>query len=161
MTVHSISSFITHLSAMAEKVLLAEHQALKKAAEVVEAEAKSEFGVYQGQVGQFAKWDELAESTKTDRVLQGYTENDPLLRSGKLRDSISNKVYGLTAVIGSTDDVMVYQELGTPTIPPRAVLGPALLRKDKKVLEIVGIYTAGAMLQGSEFSFLPTIRGVS
>jgi HK97 gp10 family phage protein len=157
MTIHSIASFIGHLARMSEKVLLAEHKALKHAAEVVEKEAKSEFGEYQPGIGEFRKWAELADATKDDRLSQGFSENDPLLRSGKLRDSVSHEVNGLTAVIGSTSDVMVYQELGTDTIPPRPVLGPALLRKHKMVVDIVGAYTVGAMLDGSDVPRPPMI----
>lgn len=159
MSVYSINSFVEHLAVLAADVLLAEHKALKRAAEVVEREAKSEFGVYQGATGPFAKWEELSDYTKQDRVSQGFTENDPLLRSGGLRDSISHAVQGLSAVIGSTDQVMVYQELGTDEIPPRPVLGPALLRKDKEVVRIVGEYTMAAMLTGSNFQYLPKVTG--
>lgn len=158
MTTYSIAGFIEHLAVMAEEVLLAEHRALKAAAILVEAEAKSEFGVYQGQIGPFDKWDELADATKIDRVTQGYSENDPLLRSGELRDSIGHALDGLNAVVGSTSDVMVYQELGDEKLPPRPVLGPALLRKEREVVTLLGHYTATAMLKGSEFSHLPRLE---
>lgn len=149
---------MTELALMGARVAVEQHFALKKAAQVVENEAKAEFGIYQGAIGPYDKWEELADTTKADRVAHGYSENDPLLRSGDLRDSISHEVNGASAVIGSTDDVMVYQELGTETIPPRPVLGPALLRKEKQVLNLIGAHTAHGMLQGSAFSALPTIR---
>src|SRR5205814_4154762 len=98
---------------------------LKKCVVAIEATAKAELGTYQGAVGPFDAWAPLAEATQQDRVAKGFTPDDPLLRSGELRDSISHQVEGLTAVAGSTSDVMVYQELGTPEIPPRAVMGPA------------------------------------
>jgi len=158
MNLFTLASFGDHLAKMAVTVVLGERQGLKKAAEVVEKEAKSEFGTYQGAIGPFDKWAELANSTKDDRVASGYTENDPLLRDGTLRDTISHEVSGLDAVIGSTSDIMVYQELGTETIPPRAVLGPSLLRKEKEVLKIIGVHTATAMLSGSAFSHMPTIK---
>ena len=157
MTMHSLNSFINHLAEMAGHVLVAEHQALKKAAEIVEKEAKSEIGEYQGAIGTFSAWEQLASATQEDRVSKGYSANNPLLRDGTLRDSISHEVHGLTAAIGSTSDIMVYQELGTEKIPPRAVLGPSLMRKRKQVLQLVGVYTAGAMLHGSAISHMPTI----
>lgn len=158
MSVHSIESFMLHLARMAETVVLAERKGLEAAAVVVEKEAKSEFGNYQQAVGPFNKWEELADSTKEDRVSQGYSENDPLLRSGKLRETISHDVNHLTAVVGSTSDVMVYQELGTDKIPPRPVLGPSLARVEHKVVRILGAHTVGAMLQGSAFSHMPVVE---
>jgi phage gpG-like protein len=156
--IFTMASFGEHLAKMATTVVLGERQGLKKAAELVEKEAKSEFGTYQGAIGHFEKWAELENSTKDDRVASGFTENDPLLRSGSLRDTVSHEVSGLEAVIGSASDIMVYQELGTATIPPRAVLGPSLLRKEKEVLKILGVHTATAMLAGSAFSHMPTIK---
>ena len=41
-------------------------------------------------------------------VAKGFTPDDPLLRTGQLRDSISHQVQGLDAVVGSTSEVMVY-----------------------------------------------------
>lgn len=157
MKIHSIASFMNELALMAPRVALEQHAALKKAAQVVEKEAKQEFGVYQGAIGPFAKWEELADSTKLDRAAKGFTENDPLLRTGKLRDSISHEVHGLSAAVGSTEDVMVYQELGTEKIPPRPVLAPALLRKEKQVLKLIGVHTAHAIIGNAPFSPMPTI----
>ena len=34
----------------------------------------------------------LAESTQAERVVQGYPANEPLLRTGELRDSIEHKL---------------------------------------------------------------------
>lgn len=113
--------------------------ALDTAAAVIEHEAKREIGTYQrSDMGPYEAWPELAESTKAERVRQGYSENDPLLRSGELRDSISRETHGLEAVVGSDSDVMVYQEFGTRTIPPRPVLGLAAVRSHEAVLKIVG-----------------------
>lgn len=158
MSMHSIESFMEHLAKMAVAVTIADHKALEAAAKVVEKEAKSEFGTYQGAIGGFQKWEELADSTKADRVGQGYTENDPLLRSGKERDGISHKVEHLTAAIGSESDVMVYLELGTEKMPPRPVLGPSLMRKEHQVVKILGAYAATALLAGSAFSHLPLVE---
>ena len=53
----------------------------------------------------------------------GSDHETPWLETGSLRDSISYDVQGTEAVIGSGSDVAVYQELGTPSIPPRPFLG--------------------------------------
>ncbi|HDR2587274.1 TPA: phage virion morphogenesis protein [Enterobacter ludwigii] len=118
------------------------HTALEAGLEVVartiEEEAKEEIGVYQPAVGPFDAWAPLAESTKADRVRQGYSEDDPLLRSGELRDSISHRVMGLAAVVGSTDDKAVWQEYGTDRIPPRPFIGPAYVKSFHIITEMVG-----------------------
>ena len=103
-------------------------KALKDAERVLVKEAKSEFGVYQDEVGPFKAWPELAQATKEDRVAKGFTENDPLLRSGKLRDEIVSERDHESVTVGSEDPVMAYQELGTGKIPPRPVLGTALFK---------------------------------
>ncbi len=121
-----IGHFIAHLTEMAAAETLALHDGLKKCAVAVERTAKAEIGHYQDEAGYFPGWVELAEATKADRLRQGYSENDPLLRSGDLRDSISHEIAWLDASIGSTSDIIVYQELGPNNILP--VLGPAAIR---------------------------------
>jgi len=159
MSIYTIDQFISKLATMAVTVAVAEHKGLEAAAKIVEAEAKSEFGKYQGAIGGFAKWEDLADATIDDRVRNGYTPNDPLLRSGELRDSISHETRALEAVIGSNSDLMVFHELGTEKMPPRAVLGPALLRKEHEVVKKLVDYTAVAMLAGTPFSHIPRIEG--
>lgn len=43
----------------------------------------------------------------------------PWLETGALRDSIGHNIDGTMAIVGSTSDVAVDQELGTRTDPPR------------------------------------------
>jgi phage gpG-like protein len=145
----SIGGFIAHMAAMEAAVALELHRGLKKCATAIEGTAKSEFGVYQGDVGAFSAWAPLAESTQEQRKSLGYTPDDPLLRSGDLRDTVTHEVNGTEAVIGSDSDVMVYQELGTPTIPPRAVLGPAAIRNKPLIEKTLGAAVAKGLLYGS------------
>jgi phage gpG-like protein len=125
---NSFLDFASHLAARAAAIEEELHHELKQLAEHIEKTAKDEIGVYQAAAGPFPAWPELADATKEDRLRQGYTENDPLLRSGGLRDSISHQVEGHEALIGSTDEKMVFHEFGTSRIPARPVLGPALVR---------------------------------
>lgn len=145
----SIAGMIAHLGVMAAAETLALHRGLKECAVAIEATAKSEFGHYQPEVQPFAGWVELADSTKAERQAQGFTPNDPLLRSGELQKSVNHEVSGLEAVIGSTSDVMVYQELGTDKIPPRAVLGPAAIRNKKLIMKTLGHAAAEGLLYGA------------
>lgn len=133
-----LASFAAHL-ALAE---VAAHKALEKgldkAADHIERAAKGKIGEYQGANGMHDAWPEQADSTKEDRVRKGFTENDPLLRTGALRDSISHETHGLEAAIGSTSDIAVYQELGTDKIPPRPFLGAAAYESIDEVKKLVG-----------------------
>jgi HK97 gp10 family phage protein len=150
----SLLEFAGFMSAMAAEIPMAHKRALEKAAEIIETEAKAEIGHYQGAAGPFAAWPELDDKTKADRVRQGFTENDPLLRTGEMRDSIGTVIEGDEAHVGSNDDKAVWQELGTEHIPPRSFLGHAAVTKSKEVSEIIGreifgLLTGESMLDGA------------
>jgi hypothetical protein len=149
----SIGEFIAFLSEAPHRVSEQARDALERAAQVVEGEAKSEIGHYQGSAGPFTGWAELADSTKDERVRLGYSENDPLLRDGTMRDSIGHEVEmtGLgegQAVIGSASQIAEYQELGTDRIPPRSFLGGGLIRREAEVVELIGSDVAWALSGG-------------
>lgn len=98
----------------------------------IEKDAKEIIGHYQrSDTGPFPEWEELAPSTKADRVSQGFTPNDPLLRTGELRNSIRHEVRGHSVAVGSDLDIAIYQEMGTATIPPRPFLRVAAFRSKK------------------------------
>ncbi len=130
--------FAAHLVAVEAHMHHAEHAGLEQAAEIVEAEAKESFGHYQDAAGPFAAWADLASSTKRDRVAKGFPEDEPLLRTGEMRDSIRHTVEGKEAVIGSDNEYFAYQELGTERIPPRSTLGGAAVRKGEHIAELLG-----------------------
>lgn len=147
--ISTIGHMIAHLALMDAQVTLQLRQGLKKCAMAIEGTAKSEFGVYQGEVAPFAAWAPLTEATQKERVSLGYTPDDPLLRSGDLQKSISHEVDALEAVIGSDSEIMVAQELGTDRIPPRAVLGPAAIRNKALIVRTLGHAVAEGLLYGS------------
>ena len=123
----SMAEAIARLGSMAIHAELAKHEALKKAAEIVEKEAKGMLGHEQ------PEWPALAESTVADRVQHGYAPDEPELRDGQLRDSIGHHVECDKAVVGSTSMIAVYQELGTSRMPPRSFLEAAAHRKAEEV----------------------------
>ena len=135
----SLTGFIAHLAGFQMRLAEAEHKALEHAAKLVEAEAKREVGHYQDAAGPFQAWPELADATKADRLKHGFSENDPLLRTGEMRDSIGHAIGDKEAAIGSNNDKAVWQELGTSSVPPRSFLGAAGVRKSEEVAEILGM----------------------
>ncbi len=110
--------------------------ALKDAMEavgvLVETESKRVIGTYE------LGWPQLAQATQADRVSQGFSANEPLLRTGEMRDSIGHIAEPRSVSIGSNDDKAVWQELGTATIPARSFLMGAALHKKDEILHIVG-----------------------
>lgn len=134
----TLAGFIGFMARAHERIEDATHRGLERASRIVEDEAKREIGTYQDQAGPFGAWAELADATKADRVAKGFTENDPLLRTGDMRDTISHVVGRHEAAIGSDSEIAVYQELGTSRIPARSFLGGAAFRKAEEVATTLG-----------------------
>lgn len=144
-----LAALAAHFVELKLAEVIALEEGLKVAVSAIEETARGELGTYQPEVGPFQDWAELADSTKEDRLRQGYTENDPLLRSGELGDRFSHEVVGLEGAAGSPDDKMVWLEFGTEKMPPRPVWGPAAFRNHGKILRIIGAAAVTGLLSGS------------
>lgn len=153
----SPGKFANHLLTVIATEKIAISKGLEVACKAVEKTAKSEFGHYQPEVGPHPAWPDLADSTVEDRIRKGFTPDDPLLRTGELRDSIKHEVKGLHGVVGSESDIMVYQEFGTlgsdgKGIPARPVLGPAAYRNKEKIKAIMGTAAVIGLIGGTEIN---------
>jgi len=88
------------------------------------------------------QWPPLAEATVREKERLGYagqvSATDPRLRTGADRDSIKAEVDGLALIVGSARREFLYQEIGTAHIPPRPVLGPAMLASLDHAAERLG-----------------------
>ena len=111
------------------------------AAEIVHAATVKKFGLAQDGLGPFESWAPLAESTKAERVRLGFAEDEPLLRSGELRDSYEVKANGLMAGVGSALGKAESMELGDPVknIPARSTLGLAFAQNEREAFEAAGV----------------------
>ena len=132
---------------------VAAHEGVIKGGEIIRDEAKAEIGHYQGEAAPFKAWDALAERTKKDRVRKGFSEDEPLLRTGGLRDSIEVVAEGAEASVGSALKVALYQEMGTekdgsPHIPPRSFLGGAAVRKQDEAINAMAAPTVALLVHG-------------
>lgn len=103
------------------------------------ADIKARFGV-QGE-----GWPDLAPDTQQQRVRLGFAADEPLLRTGALRDAytIWSDVGTHEVIIGvppESDQAAVAeaQEFGTDTIPPRPVLGPVVMEKGHLLPDGIG-----------------------
>lgn len=126
----SFGSFARHLGRLALIGEEVTHHVTEESAKIIQRDAKNKLGEYQDPAGPFNAWKSLADSTMAARELAGYPANEPLLVTGHLRDSITFMAHGNEAVVGSDDEIALYQELGTERggqehIPPRPFLGPA------------------------------------
>lgn len=145
----SLGAFARHLARLAAVGEEVTSHLANESAKIVQANAKSRMGEYQDGVGGFPAWANLADATVQDRLRQGFTPDDPLVRSGELRESIEIEHRGGEATVGSANSVLLYQELGTEPgswgaastsgIPPRPVLGPAGFTSREKIGQAVGL----------------------
>lgn len=140
--------FAEHLVQAVAQEELALHEGLKKALRMVRNKARGKIGHYQAEAGPFNEWPELADSTKQDRVNQGYPADKPLLREGTLRDSIVDEVAIIEGVVGSKDPIAAYQEYGTDRIPARPFIGPAAYESKEKIKAIIGIAAFSGLRAG-------------
>lgn len=99
-------------------------------------------------MGDASKLQPLAPSTQAERVAHGYTPNDPLVRSGELLHSQEVAAEGHVAGVGTQNPIMVYQEFGTPKIPPRPTYKIALNEALPEVFQIA-LKAGPAVLDGA------------
>lgn len=145
---------------------------LAEIGKVIQEDAKGRIGSYHAKVGPFPMWDELADATKADREAQGYSDDEPLLREGDLRDAIerlSTNWKTLVGVRGGTPskdgrttlgNIAMWQEFGASRkgiawIPPRPFMGPALYATMDHTIPIAAAAVMARLTGYSESMFLP------
>ncbi|MBB3175411.1 HK97 gp10 family phage protein [Endobacter medicaginis] len=136
----TLAGFAERLERAALEYELLQRELLDQVGDAVAADAKSRIGTYDGN-----EWPALAESTIADRVRRGYSPDEPLLRTGQLRDSIQHEVDGDTVTVGSGLDIAAYQELGTSRIPPRPFIAPAMMHAGEGAVEAALVEMLGKM----------------
>ena len=119
-------------TAFSENIKLAKQATLAEIAIMVRDEAKAALGTYK------YRWQHLADSTQEDRLRKRFPEDEPGLRTGEMRESIEAKVVVADelAYVGSSDDKLVWFELGTKSEPPRSLLMMAALKKHQEAMRI-------------------------
>jgi hypothetical protein len=133
----NIPQFVAFLAGVSASMPVARRKALEIGCQIIETEAKRVLGTYD------YHWPELADSTKADRVHQGYPANEPGLRSGEMRDSIEHVVRDIGFLetegqVGSNEDKAVFFELGTSRQPARSFLVGAAMKKSDAVEAAIG-----------------------
>ena len=122
---------------------------LEVCARLIEKTAKDEIGHYQPETEPFPAWAPLADSTVREKTRLGYvgrlSADDPLYRTGEMRDSIEHRTGELETEIGTDSTIAPYHEFGTEKMPPRPFLGPALVRNKENIEKIVGAFGVVAL----------------
>jgi hypothetical protein len=146
------------MAAIQSEIEHGRRRALERIGELVAEEARSEFGTYQPAVADLPAWAPLADDTLNDwqghpgKITLGYASegtDNPLLREGDQRDSISHTVESdREVVIGSPDIRMVYSELGTESEPPRSTLARAAIKSTPEALRIAAEEALGGLVGG-------------
>jgi hypothetical protein len=132
----SFAVFGLYVEEMSRRTERAMGDSLEGAAYATLAEVREMFGHYQSAEGPFPAWAPLAQATLERRAQRAINPNDePLLESGDLEASYIVERFGNGQVaVGSDSEYAEAQETGNDRIPPRPVLGPALLRVERKGL---------------------------
>ena len=126
---------------------------LRMVGKLLAQDMRSQIGHYQGAVGNYLEWAELAESTEDEKARVGAPPDAPLLRFGDLAKSFRFSVDGEEVYVGSTDPVMEYHEFGTSKMPPRSVIGPALLKNMDTIRDLMGYAVVDAVVNGQRMGY--------
>ena len=89
-------------------------------------------------MGDVTRLETLKPATQAERIRLNYTPNDPLVRSGKLRASISAAVMPGMSIAGSTSDLMPFHEFGEGHNPPRPDISMGTVDAEAENLIIAG-----------------------
>lgn len=147
----TLRGFAAHLARLAAAGPEVTDAIAEQAGEAIRDDAKAKLGHYQPAAGPFKSWAPLAELTMVERMHYGFTPNDPLLRSGQLRDAIECTVRPDGAAVGvphgphiepdgtveDVGEIAMKMELGS-TAPPRPFLGPAAFEAKPKINRMAG-----------------------
>ena len=151
----SLGELAAHFGAAAETLERRKSKrALNEAAKLIKQDARKQIGHYQAAVGAYPAWAPLAESTEEAKARMGAPADAPLLREGDLKTSFRSNFEGAdTVIVGSTDPVMEFHEFGTVKMPPRPVLGPALLKNIEDIQRIVGLDAVDVIVSGQRLGY--------
>jgi len=128
----TLSQFVTALDAAALEMPRRIMSSLTLAAKYIQKEAKGYIGNPQ------EDWPELAASTLDLKSRLGYGGKGILDRTGKMRQSITYKVFPYMAIIESFNPALFWHETGTMYMPKRPVLSRAVFKSEKVLIGLLG-----------------------
>lgn len=135
----SLGALAKHFENVATRLPSYEHVMLLEIGHRTAEHAKGKIGNYQ------PGWPPLAETTLQGfgrfpgKIQLGYAPPDnPLLRTGQMRDSIGSSVETPSVEVGARDHKAIFHELGTSRMPARPFIGPAMIERMPANIAIIG-----------------------
>ncbi len=98
--------------------------------------------------GKYGGWPSLSPYTIATKVAGGYPTPSPLLREGILQQSIHGLAIDMYGVVGSTDPVNVFHEVGTAKMPPRPIFSFVMQRNLPHLHEVFGEVAVRLLMPG-------------
>jgi hypothetical protein len=150
MEFHGFGELIEHAVGLAEVMEEVLHEGMEAITAKLLHDTREKFGEYQGGAGPFQPWPPLASATIADREARGFSPDEPLLRTGELRDSYYKQVEGLEGGVGSDLDKALGMEVGDPAknVPARPTVGLAFAENEEKLFKLTGISLEAALIYG-------------
>ena len=155
-----LDKFALHLVTLEVALKAQNRESLKQIGKVLTEDMKNQIGTYQPAVGNYLPWADLAESTLAAKEresvspLPGMDGDMALYFHGGLRNSFRSDVRGSEELVaGSTDPTMEYHEFGTSKMPPRSVVGPALLKHIPEIQALLGAGVVSAICVGQRLGY--------
>lgn len=151
MVFHGFNHLIGHVAKLTAEMDAAVNAGLNVVASKLLADTREKFGEYQTGEGPFQTWPPLAQATKDRRLELGFSEDEPLLRTGDLRDSYYKAVGHMEAGVGSDEEKALAQEVGNPAtnLPARSTLGLAFAEHEKKYFDATGEGIEALLITGA------------
>lgn len=164
MEFNGFRELISHTAKVMAETDAVLHEGLEAVTAKLLKDTRATMGVYQSGEGPFSDWAALAPATKQDRVARGFTADEPLLRTGELRDSYYKQVQGLEGGVGSDLDKALGMEIGDPIkrVPARSTLGLTFAKTEKRLFERFGLPIDALYITGAVsrlYSSMITRRG--
>lgn len=148
-----LGALARHAGVVAAKMDLALNAGLKTAAKIVRRRVRSKFGHYQQGEGPFPTWAPLTDATMAEREREGYPADQPLLRTGTLRDSYELDSGHMWAGVGSSLPQAEGHELGIPSrgVPARSTLGISFVESERDAFDGLVLEVGAAINLGGKY----------
>jgi len=148
-TLASFSELANVLETRAVAAVAAARAALTEGAQLVKKTAQEKIGEYQPAAGDLPAWAPLSPVTQADRVAKGFSPDNPLLRTGALRDSIEIRpVTEDDVLVGVFDPEMetiagameygYYNVRAQTPVPPRSFIRGSAFELARPIGESIG-----------------------
>jgi hypothetical protein len=149
MKLNSLGALADVLEARSAAAVKATRTALREGAELVKVAARDCIGKYQPAKGDIPAWAPLSAATQADRVSKGFMPDDPLLRTGALRDAIEIRPVGDDAMLVGVFDpeletIAAAMEFGyfnvraNRVVPPRSFIRGTVSEQGGIVAALIG-----------------------